>query len=209
MSTQLQAVSGSPSLETTNTDRSFVKRWKHKNLFDRGFLAVPALFLQHYARLKPHPLTTGEALFVLHLMEFKWDAKEPFPGYKTVAARMGVSDKMTRRYAQSLEAKHYLRRGKRVGRTNLFDLNPLFDALSKAVEQANKKELPASSRKANKGNTYAILEWYESMIESYNLLSDEEKIELAEWDRTKGDGNGKLSKSDWKGWEKYIGKKPE
>ena len=55
-------------------------------------------------------LSAGEVLFVLHLMEYKWDERAPFPSYKTLARRMGISDKMARRHAQSLEAKRYLRR---------------------------------------------------------------------------------------------------
>jgi len=45
---------------------------------------------------------------------------------------MGISDKMARRHAQSLEAKRYLRRVARVGATNQFDLTPLFDAIRDA-----------------------------------------------------------------------------
>ena len=35
-------------------------------------MAVPIKFLRTYAALRP-PLTHGEALFILHLMTFKWD----------------------------------------------------------------------------------------------------------------------------------------
>jgi helix-turn-helix protein len=111
--------------------RSYANRWKHAALVQGGYLVVPTAFLQHYARLKPYPLTSGEALFVLHLMEFKWDEDAPFPGYKTLAVRMGISDKMARRHAQSLETKGYLRRVIRTGQTNQFDLTPLFDLLQK------------------------------------------------------------------------------
>ena len=106
---------------------AFVKRWKHEELFKKGYVPLPVLFLHHYAEMKPFPLTSGEALFVLHLMEFKWDEQNPFPGYKTLAKRMGVSPKMARRHAQSLQQKHYLNRELRVAQTNRFDLNPLFD----------------------------------------------------------------------------------
>jgi DNA-binding transcriptional MocR family regulator len=66
-------------------------------------------------------------------MEFKWDSNDPYPSYKVLAQRMGVSDKLVRRHAQSLEIKGYLRRKQRIGDTNLFDLTPLFDALANAV----------------------------------------------------------------------------
>ncbi len=46
---------------------------------------------------------------------------------------MGVSVKMARRHAQSLDQKGYLRRLVRVGQTNRFNLTPLFDALRSAV----------------------------------------------------------------------------
>ena len=125
--------------DNTQSKRSFARRWKHERLFEKGYLVVPTLFLRHYARLKPYSLTSGEALFVLHLMEFKWDSDAPFPAYKTLAARMGVSDKMARRHARSLEIKGYLKRIMRVGQTNRFDLTPLFAAVLKAVQRDKKR----------------------------------------------------------------------
>jgi hypothetical protein len=88
--------------------------------------------LQHYARLNP-PLNSGEAMFVLQLMDHKWDEKHPFPGYKTIAKRMGITDKMARTHAKKLEACKYLIRHMRVGRTNRFDLMPLFKALAESI----------------------------------------------------------------------------
>ena len=114
-------------------DRSMEARWQYPELFKKGFLPVPFGFMEHYSRLKPYPLTTGEAMFVLHLMRFKWSAKAPFPGYKRLGAHMGISHKMARTHAKSLEDKKLLRRLMRIGRTNRFDLTPLFAALAKAV----------------------------------------------------------------------------
>lgn len=74
-------------------------------------------------------------MFILHLMSFKWDEEAPFPGYKKLADRMGVSVKMARRYGNHIETKKLIRRVIRVGETNQFDLTPLFDAL-KAVADA-------------------------------------------------------------------------
>jgi len=127
-----------PPSESSTGKRSFSARWLHPELFDKGFLVTPTVFLQKYSQLKPYPLTATEALFVLHLMEFKWDATHPFPGYKTLAQRMGVSDKMARRHAQSLESKGYLRREIRSGQTNRFDLKPLFDALLRSMDNSTR-----------------------------------------------------------------------
>ena len=130
-----------PSQESGTPDRSFVQRWKYEALFDNGFLATPVRFLELYAHLKPH-LSPGEALFVLELMTFKWTADAPFPSYDRIAKRMNITDKMARRYAQSLEAKKYLKREKRRGQTNRFDLTGLFEALLRAVERS--KQAPAT-----------------------------------------------------------------
>jgi Helix-turn-helix domain len=139
MSIKTEVVVPFSPVETDQSDHAYVMRWKHAALFGKGYLVVPNLFLRYYAHLKPFPLNTGEALFVLHLMEYKWDSEDPFPGYKTLAKRMGISDKMARRHAQSLEIKKYLRRKMRIGQTNRFDLTPLFDALKNAIEQDQQK----------------------------------------------------------------------
>jgi hypothetical protein len=131
-----------PADETVSSTRTFAQRWGGDELFEelfgKGYVPVPSLFLQHYARLNP-PLNSGEAMFVLHLMDFKWDAKHPFPGYKTIAKRMGITDKMARTHAKNLATSKYLVRHMRVGRTNRFDLTPLFQALAQSIAKSAKK----------------------------------------------------------------------
>src|SRR5262249_31395242 len=98
--------------------------------------AVVRGFLRNYSTLKPYPLTSSEALFVIHLMDFKWGEDAPFPSYKVLAKRMGVSEKQVRRQAQSLEVKKYLVREicGSVKNTNRFDLRQLFAALEARVK---------------------------------------------------------------------------
>jgi hypothetical protein len=127
--------------------RTFIERWKHEALFKKGFVVVPTLFLQRYADLKPE-ITPGEAMFILHLMEFKWDADHPYPGYKTIARRMGRSEKAVQGHAQNLQIKGYLRRVLRRAETNKFDLTPLFDSLL-----AKAKELEKDEKKHDKKTT--------------------------------------------------------
>ncbi len=86
--------------------------------------------MDSYTKLTP-PLSNAEAMLVIHLMRHKWDAAPPFPGFKTLARRMGVTTTSVRNHARSLEKKGYLLRQKRVGTTNHFELNPLFLALEK------------------------------------------------------------------------------
>ena len=121
------------------SNRSLAIRWGSQHLFEDGFVGVPAAFLKYYALLN---ISSGEAMFVLHLMSFKWNEKAPFPSYKTLAQRMGITSEMARRHAKSLEEKQFLRRMKRTGRSNEFDLMPLTAALEQVLEK--KKEVVAS-----------------------------------------------------------------
>jgi hypothetical protein len=119
------------TISTSPRKGSIAAQWGNKpGLFDPGFLVVPHKFLREYANLRPFALTTGEALFVLHLMSFKWNEAAPFPTYKRIANYMGVSEKMVRRYAQALQRKGYLRRQFRTQAANAFDLTDLFNALA-------------------------------------------------------------------------------
>lgn len=120
-------------------ERGAANRWRHETLFDRGFVMTPTLFLRAYALLKPFPLTHGEAMYVLHLMQYKWDDDKPFPSHSTIARQMGVSAKQVQRYAASLEVKKYLRREARIGMSNRFDLVPLFNALEEHRIAMNRK----------------------------------------------------------------------
>lgn len=124
---------------TTNDKYSFAKRWA-LSLKEDGFVPVSTFFLENYHRLKPFDLTYGEAMFVIHLMQHKWDENAPFPAYKTIAHRMHVSAKSARRWAASLEQKGYLKREMRVGATNRFHLKGLMDALVSLKKTRGKTE---------------------------------------------------------------------
>src|SRR5205809_1121829 len=106
----------------------FSKKWAAELQSD-GHVQISTFFLENYHRLKPYSLTHGEAMFIVHLMQYKWAEEAPYPGYKTIAKRMGVSDKTARRLAKSLEDKQYLIREIRRANTNRFHLNKLMSAL--------------------------------------------------------------------------------
>ncbi len=139
-------------LKAAAKNQSISGRWGSQEVFGRGFLAVPTLFLKMYAKLNP-PLSPAEAIFVLELMDHKWTTAHPFPSYKTLAERMNVTDKMVRRYAQKLEDKHYLQRIHRKNKTNEFDLTRLFQALQQIAlsEQHYIKSGSGIDRKVRKG----------------------------------------------------------
>lgn len=119
--------------------REVSNRWTEP-LTKQGWTPVSDFFLDHYARLEP-PITNAEAILVIHLIRHKWDDAPPFPGFTTLAKRMGISATAARAHARSLENKGYLLRQMRVGTTNKFDLKRLFTALEKqqAFERGKKE----------------------------------------------------------------------
>lgn len=123
---------------TANGDRSPEKRWSKKLIRD-GFTPVSNFFLKHYHELTPE-ITHGEAMFIIHLMFFKWDKNRPRPAYKTLAKRMLIKDGQARNLARSLEVKKYLKRKIRVALPNLFDLQPLFRKLEELQDIKNAED---------------------------------------------------------------------
>jgi len=124
-----------PASPVERKDRyGIARRWSAKLVKD-GFVPVVTAFLDHYHEMKPYDLTHSEAMFVIHLIRYKWDGAAPYPGYKALAKQMGVSHKSARRYALSLEQKGYLVRMVRQGETNQFDLSRLLLALEKCIEE--------------------------------------------------------------------------
>ena len=117
----------------------FAKKWAPE-LESDGHVQISTFFLENYHRLKPYSLTHGEAMFIVHLMQHKWGEAPPYPGYKTIAKRMGVSDKTARRLAKCLEEKKYLVREVRQANTNRFHLNKLMAALVGLKKAAKLKE---------------------------------------------------------------------
>ncbi len=118
----------------------FAKKWAPELVSD-GHVQVSTFFLENYHRLRPYSLTHGEAMFVVHLMQHKWGEAAPYPGYKTIAKRMGVSDKTARRLAKSLEDKRYLFREVRQAQTNRFHLAKLMAALVALKEARSGKKV--------------------------------------------------------------------
>jgi Helix-turn-helix domain len=123
---------------------SFAKRWTPE-LLKEGHVQISTFFLENYHCLKPYDLTHGEAMFVIHLMKFKWGEDAPYPAYKTVAQQMGVSTKTARRLAASLQQKKYLHREVRRGATNRFHLQKLMAALV-ALKKGEKVPPKAAKR---------------------------------------------------------------
>lgn len=111
--------------------RDVAQRWTAK-LSSAGWTPISDVFLKHYAAMEP-PITTPEAMVIIQLMLNKWDASPPYPGFKGIAKRMGISDTAVRTHVRRLEKKGYLTRKLRKGTTNEFFLDKLFAALEQFV----------------------------------------------------------------------------
>ena len=121
------------TVERVHRERNVAERWSTA-LADKGWTSISNQFLECYSRLSPS-ITHGEAMFIVHLMQYKWDQSAPFPSLVTIAKRMGISTTSARSLARSLEKKGYLRREGQKGRTNRYHLKRLFEALEAFVEE--------------------------------------------------------------------------
>jgi hypothetical protein len=127
---------------TRRAARDVSQRWT-PSLTQGGWTPVSDFFLENYAALNP-PLTTTEAMLVIQLMRHKWSESCPYPAFKTLARRMGMSDTAVRNHARSLEKKGCLQRLQRVGLPNLFDLKPLLEKLEE-LQQGGLSQEPSET----------------------------------------------------------------
>ena len=123
---------------------TLAERWSAPIFEAGGFFPLPILFLRHYSSL-PVPLTHGEAMFIIHVMSYRWAAEAPFPSFTLIAKQMGVSPQSVRTYARSLEKKNYLRREPRVGMSNKFHIHGLIDALNLVAQDLAQAPKPDSN----------------------------------------------------------------
>jgi Mn-dependent DtxR family transcriptional regulator len=131
----------------TKLPRVVSSRWTPA-LAKAGWTPVVNFFLDNYHRLEPEPLRYVEAMFVIHLMRHKWDGNAPYPGFRSLAKRMGISPQSARIYARKLQTKGYLVREFKTGETNRFHLKKLFEALETlAVSDAKQKVRLKEARK--------------------------------------------------------------
>ena len=124
--------------------RDVAQRWTSK-LSAAGWTPISDIFLKHYAEMDP-PITTPEAMVIIQLMVNKWDASPPYPGFKGIAKRMGMTDTAVRTHVRRLEKKEYLKRIPRPGNTNEFVLEPLFSALEEFITQEGQMSIERRER---------------------------------------------------------------
>ncbi len=120
--------------KTGTATREAGKRWSPHTVLQ--FTPVSDFFLEQYHHFQ---ITPGQAMFLIHLLSYKWDEAPPYPSMRTIKDRMGMSYGQIRNYADQLEELGCLRCEKRKGRTCIFHLEPLFERL-----EEHRKELEAA-----------------------------------------------------------------
>ena len=58
-----------------------------------GFTSVPNLVLNHYAQLGISP---AEMMFTIHVWQYWWTGKDPYPSLNAVADKMSVTRRQVR-----------------------------------------------------------------------------------------------------------------
>jgi predicted transcriptional regulator len=101
---------------------------------DTGWTAIPYILLLNQSRLK---LTSEDINVLLNLLAH-WHARDrmPFPRTKTIAARMGVTERSVQRSMKRLIEKGYVAKEYRKRYTaQRYDVNPLVYVLQKLSEE--------------------------------------------------------------------------
>ena len=92
------------SNQSITTGQSITVRFGDAVL-QEGHTAVPNLVLRRYASLG---ITPTEMMFIIHIWQFWWTERQPFPSLNTIAGRMNISRRQARNYTQSLKEKQFL-----------------------------------------------------------------------------------------------------
>lgn len=138
--------------ESKTIDRSVAARWTPR-LAENHFTAVSAVFLENLQRLRPHDGARGlnptEAMVIIQLMSFKWDARAPFPALTTIADRLGLAPRTVRATVKRLEELGYIRReASTFGGTNRYHFDGLFRALEALLDERGDAAADASQEEA-------------------------------------------------------------
>lgn len=125
-------------------------------VLEAGFTSVPNLVLNHYAELGISP---AEMMFTIHMWQFRWTERDPYPSLTTIADKMDVSWRQAHRYAGSLKDKGFLiiKSRQEPGRgqvTSEYDFEPLIKAVLKLDEGAdNTGDIGGTGDRGDTGNT--------------------------------------------------------
>ena len=108
------------------------ERWGSSVISD-GFQMVPHQFLKSQGLLG---LTDSEMMVLLNVLDYWWATDRlPFPSTRTLARRMGCTERKVQRHLAALVKKRYLSRSQRAGSfAKEYDLSALIARLTSIVK---------------------------------------------------------------------------
>ena len=95
-------------------------------ILDAGWCQIPNLLLQNQHKLY---LTNDQLCTVVHVLSYKFSSEDPYPNNKTIAKRMGCTERSVRRHIAALKEHGYLVRHKRTAWSYEWDFSGLLSAL--------------------------------------------------------------------------------
>lgn len=108
----------------------------------KSFTPISRYFLHNAHRIKPagmpnaKGLTPTESLVLIHLMDHKWDERDPYPALGTIAERMSLSRRQVRDTMKRLEDLGLISRVPSVrGGTNRIDMGKLLVQLEALMDE--------------------------------------------------------------------------
>lgn len=111
-------------------------------MLEAGHTAIPNLALNHYSQLG---LSPSDMLFVIHVWQYWWTERNPYPSLAGIAERMGVSRRQLRTYVSRLRAAGYLIVRERtlpgLGQVSSeYDFAPFLKAIVKAAGEREQRD---------------------------------------------------------------------
>lgn len=73
-------------------------------ILDAGHTAIPNLLLELYTELG---ISNHEMMFIIHIFNYRWSKKNPYPALQTIATKMGATRRNVRRYVSRLKTMTY------------------------------------------------------------------------------------------------------
>jgi Helix-turn-helix domain len=110
--------------------QKFERKWSPK-IAKFGHVEVPNLLITLRKELG---LKAPELLILIVICYWYWaEGEQPFPSQRTLAEFTGMSERIVNRYIGSLELKGLLKKKRRWGSSNSYDLSPLITILDNAA----------------------------------------------------------------------------
>lgn len=102
---------------------------KWHGIDERGFAPFCRILLEKYSSLN---ISMEEAMLIIHLMDYSWMGKNPFPSTDYFTEKTGKTPQTIRTYLRSLSYKGYLI-PLTVGRYKTYDFSPLLTTVRSLV----------------------------------------------------------------------------